>query len=180
MIQTVDYKVVSENEPSPYTFDLIYQRADIRHYAPTRALTLRNLADIYVKDDTFALNYPILRTDHFRSILSKLIDLRSKEEQDEHGILRPTIESFEKAVTLLTQVDSELNHSVPKASVCTDSEGGIHIYWRNKVSRLTLIISPNGESKLFEFSQGVTGKKTEEIPLTIANLKACLSILTTI
>lgn len=59
----------------------------------------------------------------------RLIELWQEDEEDEYGIVRPTVYAFDKAWSIITEASQFLKDSFRKASVSTDEEGGIRLTW---------------------------------------------------
>lgn len=59
----------------------------------------------------------------------RLIELWQEDEEDEYGIVKPTVYAFAKAWSIITEASQFLKDSFRKASVSTDDEGGIRLTW---------------------------------------------------
>ncbi|MEH2407115.1 hypothetical protein [Nostoc sp.] len=59
----------------------------------------------------------------------RLIELWQEDEEDEYGIVRPTVYAFDKAWSIIIEASQFLKDSFRKASVSTDDEGGIRLTW---------------------------------------------------
>src|SRR5262249_8565369 len=78
--------------------------------------------------------------------LGRLESLLDEEETDDYGVLRPTEYAFNTAWELLVGASHEMTGSFPRASVSTDSEGGIRVQWLRPERQVRLVI-PSVEGK---------------------------------
>ncbi|NJL66068.1 MAG: hypothetical protein HC849_06320 [Oscillatoriales cyanobacterium RU_3_3] len=66
----------------------------------------------------------------FTIALKRLVELyESEDNEDEYGLLKPSDYAFKTAVNLVLEAHSVMGISFPKASACTDHQGGISLTW---------------------------------------------------
>jgi hypothetical protein len=85
---------------------------------------------------------------HLSAIIRQLVELRSEEETDEYGTLRPSRLAFETACSLLTDaaiVAALRNRRIPHGCASTDSEGGIRVEWVRPTSSVHLVIPASAD-----------------------------------
>jgi len=74
-----------------------------------------------------------IKTQELQITQKRLIELLKEEYDDEYGILKPTPYAFNKAWNLIMAASLLMKNSFPKASVSTDSEGGIRLRWQKLI-----------------------------------------------
>ncbi|MEG4320969.1 MULTISPECIES: hypothetical protein [unclassified Microcoleus] len=52
-----------------------------------------------------------------------------EDDEDEYGILKPSDFAFKTALNLVVEAHSVMGSSFPKASACTDHQGGVSLTW---------------------------------------------------
>ena len=52
-----------------------------------------------------------------------------EDDEDEYGILKPSDFAFKTALNLVVEAHSVMGNSFPKASACTDHQGGVSLTW---------------------------------------------------
>src|SRR5437868_14503020 len=57
--------------------------------------------------------------------LSRLVSLLEEEEIDDYGVLRPTLFAFMTALELIAGASLQISSGLPRATPCTDEQGGI-------------------------------------------------------
>src|SRR5207237_10064620 len=92
------------------------------------------------------------------SIVSDFMELLRREEEDDYGILKPTIYAFNFTLDLLFSTATAMGPRVacPYGSISTDYEGGVRIEWRNGERSVRLIVPARPEGMryiYFEDSQ---------------------------
>ena len=66
----------------------------------------------------------------FSITLKRLGELyEGEDDEDEYGILKPSEFAFKTALDLVVAAHSVMGNSFPKASACTDHQGGVSITW---------------------------------------------------
>ena len=77
---------------------------------------------------------------NFNITLSRLDQLLQEDQEDEYGAARPTHYAYAWAKDLLCRVESLLQGTVLRASVATDTEGGVHFYWKSSGREVQLAL----------------------------------------
>lgn len=66
----------------------------------------------------------------FSITLKRLGELyEGEDDEDEYGILKPSEFAFKTALDLVVAAHSVMGNSFPKASACTDHQGGVSLTW---------------------------------------------------
>ncbi|MEH2270837.1 MAG: hypothetical protein V7K68_20890 [Nostoc sp.] len=85
----------------------------------------------------------------------RLIELWQEDEEDEYGIVKPTVYAFDKAWSIITEASQFLKDSFRKASVSTDDEGGIRLTWTKLESEaeVRLICPCNHDKEVYLYHE---------------------------
>jgi hypothetical protein len=66
----------------------------------------------------------------FSITLKRLGELyEGEDDEDEYGILKPSDFAFKTALDLVVEAHSMMGSSFPRASACTDHQGGVSLTW---------------------------------------------------
>jgi len=66
----------------------------------------------------------------FTITLKRLVELyEGDDDEDEYGFLKPSDRAFKTAVKLVLEAHSLMGITFPKASACTDHQGGVSLTW---------------------------------------------------
>ena len=67
----------------------------------------------------------------FSITLKRLGELyEGEDDEDEYGVLKPSDWAFKTALNLVVEAHSMMGSSFPKASACTDHQGGVSLTCR--------------------------------------------------
>src|SRR5712692_2335350 len=72
--------------------------------------------------------------------LSRLVSLLDEEEEDDYGVLRPTLFAFVTALELIVGASLQMSQAFPRASPCTDEQGGIRFEWLQPHRHVWLVV----------------------------------------
>jgi len=72
--------------------------------------------------------------------LSRLVSLLDEEETDDYGTLRPTLFAFITALELIVGASSDLLSGLPRATLCTNEQGGIRFEWSRPDRQIGLVV----------------------------------------
>lgn len=96
-------------------------------------------------------------------IIRQLVELWNGPESDEYGVLRPTQDAFEKAISIL--VDAAIDaapRQIPRGCVSTDSEGGVRIEWVRETSSVHLVVPATNSSESYVYHEVDNSYATED------------------
>jgi hypothetical protein len=98
----------------------------------------------------------------YQTVLARLQALLQEKEEDEYGVLRPTKSAFDLAMHLICEAKSHMKIPFPRASVATDTEGGIHFYWKrpNREVRLAVPADETGSLHIYHREESETDLDT--------------------
>lgn len=103
----------------------------------------------------------------------RLIELLQEEDEDEYGILKPTIYAFDKAWNLVLAASQLMKNSFKRASISTDSEGGIRLTWTKQQPeaevRLICPKEPNKQIYLYHEKDSQYGVVKDVSGFTLAS-----------
>ena len=96
-----------------------------------------------------------------------------EEDEDEYGILKPTIYAFDKAWNLVLAASQLMKNSFKRASISTDSEGGIRLTWTKQQPeaevRLICPKEPNKQIYLYHEKDSQYGVVKDVSGFTLAS-----------
>jgi len=75
-----------------------------------------------------------------RVTLERLVSLLEEEELDDYGVLRPTLFAFITAFELIAGASLQMSAPLPRATPCTDDQGGLRFEWSRSAGQLVLVI----------------------------------------
>ena len=109
--------------------------------------------------------------EEFAITLKRLVELLELEEEDDHGILRPTTYAFISTLKLVLEAYELMGDSFSPASPCTDEEGRIILTWAHLNPELDLTVvfpaSPEYNSYIFYYH---SDKDTVEYDVSASKL----------
>ena len=118
---------------------------------------------------------------HFSVVLTRLKNLFRDATEDEDADA-PSLYAFQKTMELLYSTFADMNQQTvksqealfPLASVATDEDGGIHVYWRSLERNVHVAIPPDENGSAFLYHSTPTAYKVEK-PLTPGLLSSWLA-----
>jgi hypothetical protein len=81
--------------------------------------------------------------------LSRLVSLLDEEETDDYGILRPTLFAFITALELIAGASLLMSSGLPRATPCTDEQGGIRFEWSRPAREVGLVVPAHQGGRMY-------------------------------
>jgi hypothetical protein len=83
--------------------------------------------------------------------LSRLVSLLEEEETDDYGVLRPTLFAFVTALELIVGASLQLLSGLPRATPCTDEQGGIRFEWSRPARQVGLVVPAHQGGRMYVY-----------------------------
>ena len=84
-----------------------------------------------------------------RVTLARLVSLLEEEELDDYGVLRPTLFAFITALELIASASLQMATALPRATPCTDDQGGLRFEWSRPARQVVLVVPPHPGGRMY-------------------------------